>query len=277
MSVTKPGRAALESERDFLLQSLADLEREHAAGDLSDEDFATLRASYVERAADSLRQLEGLEDEPDAPGIATSAPAATAWSRFRRLLGRRKVRRFLVIGATICLLGAVGLTAARVAGVRLPGESLSGSVNLSEAAVIHDDLVTASAEANAGQPQTAVLLYEDVLAKDPDESEALTYWGWLTRLSGIDQHSSAAIRDGDASIAKATRVAPSYPDGWGLLGVAELQDDADPARAVVDFGHCLADHPSASLLASVAPSARLAYDKVDKVLPAKFAKALTTS
>ena len=50
-------RAALEEERDFLLASLDDLERERAAGDVDDHDYRTLRADYTARAAAVLRAL----------------------------------------------------------------------------------------------------------------------------------------------------------------------------------------------------------------------------
>ena len=43
--------AALEEERDFLLRSLDDLEREHDAGDVDDHDYETLKDDYTARAA----------------------------------------------------------------------------------------------------------------------------------------------------------------------------------------------------------------------------------
>ena len=50
--------AALEEQRDFLLRSLADLDREHDAGDLEDDDYQTLKDDYTARAADVLRAIE---------------------------------------------------------------------------------------------------------------------------------------------------------------------------------------------------------------------------
>ena len=48
----------LRGERDVLLASLEDLERERDAGDLSEEDYALLRGRYTARAAEVLRALE---------------------------------------------------------------------------------------------------------------------------------------------------------------------------------------------------------------------------
>ena len=43
--------ARLEEERKFLLDSLRDVERERAAGDIDDADYATLKSGYTQRAA----------------------------------------------------------------------------------------------------------------------------------------------------------------------------------------------------------------------------------
>ncbi|MFP5377645.1 MAG: tetratricopeptide repeat protein [Acidimicrobiia bacterium] len=64
---------ALEEERDFLLRSLDDLERERAAGDLADEDYRALRDDYTARAAAVLRRLAA---EDAAPPAAPGRPAA---------------------------------------------------------------------------------------------------------------------------------------------------------------------------------------------------------
>ncbi len=49
---------SLEQERQFLLRSLADLDAEHVAGDLDDDDYRTLTDQYTARAAAVLRALE---------------------------------------------------------------------------------------------------------------------------------------------------------------------------------------------------------------------------
>jgi tetratricopeptide (TPR) repeat protein len=76
--MTRPGgrtvQAATEKlaeERDFLLASLRDLEREHEAGELADDDYAALRDDYTARAAAVLRQL----DQAGRPAKPRSRPA----------------------------------------------------------------------------------------------------------------------------------------------------------------------------------------------------------
>ena len=52
-------------EVDFLLRSLDDLDAEHDAGDLDDDDYQLLRDGYTARAAEVLRARE--EHRPSEP------------------------------------------------------------------------------------------------------------------------------------------------------------------------------------------------------------------
>ena len=54
--------AALEQQRDFLLASLRDLDREHDAGDLDEIDHQTLRDDYTARTAEVLRAIDAQEE-----------------------------------------------------------------------------------------------------------------------------------------------------------------------------------------------------------------------
>jgi len=262
-------RSDLEAERNFLLDSITDLDREHAAGDIDDADYAQLRSDYVRRAALSLRALEEL-DGGVVVEEASAINALSSWWRFRRYLGGRRVR--IVIGtlAVVSLLAGVGLFAAHLAGVRLPGQSATGTVTQSESAAINQDLAEATIYANAGAPQTAVLVYEAVLEKEPEQQVALTYAGWLTRLSGLNAHNAAAVRAGDAQLAAAARLHPSYPDGEGLYGIAVYQDDHDVAAALAAFRRCAPDKPSTELLDAVAPVAKTVFSLEKKPLPKIF-------
>ena len=59
MAKPDPDRlAALEEERRFLLDSIRDIERERAAGDVEEHDFTVLRDGYVARAAAVLREID---------------------------------------------------------------------------------------------------------------------------------------------------------------------------------------------------------------------------
>ncbi|MGI8686678.1 MAG: tetratricopeptide repeat protein [Acidimicrobiales bacterium] len=67
---------SLEEDRAYLLRSLADLEREHDAGDLDDADYLALKEDYTARAAQVLRALAQAPGAA-AHGIGPATPAGT--------------------------------------------------------------------------------------------------------------------------------------------------------------------------------------------------------
>ena len=262
--------AELEAERNFLLDSISDLDREHLAGDLDKADYLALRDDYVRRAATTLRALEALATE-DGASAAVTVQSGSRWRSFRRMLGRPRMRLGLGIGSAICLLGAAGFLAAHLAGMRLPGQSATGTITMSQAGLVAQDLSKAALEANSGAPADAILLYQAVLAQVPDQQVALTYGGWLTRLSGLNAHNSKAVLEGDAELERAVRVHPDFADGQGLYGIALYEDLHETRAAVAAFSHCLADSPSSNVIAGVSTVARLAYRAVKLPVPAAFA------
>ncbi|MCU1489023.1 MAG: cytochrome c biosis factor [Acidimicrobiaceae bacterium] len=266
----------LRGERDFLLTSLEDLERERAAGDVSEDDYATLRAAYVGRAAEAIRGIARLEeDRPFArPGSGVARPelvsgtVATGESRFRRALGRRRTRRLLGVVGLVCVLGIVAVAAAHFAGVRLPGQSATGTIGIPTAEAVRQDLSEASVLAGTGQVTQAVQLYDQVLSAVPHQPEALTYRGWLLRLSGIAVHDASATRQGDAQLAEAAQVAPGYPDARALDGLALLEDQHRLGAALSQFRASLSDRPSTVLLQAIGPKMAAAFVQAHQAVPA---------
>ena len=243
----------MADEREFLLQSIDDLEEERAAGEVDEEDFAVLAARYGERLAEvEAAQAGGAPPgalgsgdgrDGSAPTRANGARGVTAKTdrvaapgrRLRRQLGKRRVRLLVGLAAACCFVVAAGLLAASLAGVRLPGESVTGSVTLSTAQQEQETLERAAVLGSEGQAAEAVQLYDQVLQTDPDQPDALTYGGWLVRLAGISGEEPAVLAAGDASVARAVKVAPGYPDAHALFGVILYEDFARPAAAAVQF------------------------------------------
>ncbi|MCU1495802.1 MAG: cytochrome c biosis factor [Acidimicrobiaceae bacterium] len=282
-----PGRslADLAEERDFLLRSIEDLEREHAAGDVDDADYAALRAGYVGRAAATLREISAAatppgtasqsEDEQSATppfGHREQKPASTEaltrGRRARRFLGRRGTRRVLVPLGLVCALGLVSVVAARAAGVRLPGATATGSVTLSSAAQVRQELDQASVLASEGQLSNAISVYDTVLRQTPHQPEALAYKGWFIRLAGLAAHSPVAVADGDATLGSAVRYAPGYAEARAFYGIALLDDEGDGPGALVQFRAFLSDRPSSTLLGSVGAQMAKAFVAEHATVPA---------
>lgn len=261
-------RADLADEHDLLRRSLEDAAREHRAGDLSDEDYRVLRARderrlrEVERALASSDGDGGAEDggpgghggRPDDGGAAERARRR----RFANLAG--------VVGAALVVLGAVVLVV-RLTAPRQPGQIASGTVQLSQAQRITEELTQADRALDAGNVKGAVTLYSAVLDQDPDDPPALSQMGWLTYEKGVQAKVPGDVTAGTALVARAVTVDPSFGparlyDGVILLG------GGDPAGAVAQFTRFLHDQPSAQNLCNGAPFIRRAFAQAHQAVPA---------
>jgi tetratricopeptide (TPR) repeat protein len=184
------GLTALEEQRDFLLRSLEDLEREHEAGDVDEQDYAALKDDYTARAAAVLRQLD--------EGQAASAPPA------RRPAGRR----LAVVVGVLLFAGLAGLLVAQASGRRDAGELSSGDVRRSVTEKLNE-----AGRLLREDPQAAVDLYDEVLVDQPANAEALAYRGWaLYQFLGEPE-------DGLTSLIDAATADREYPDAAAFLAV----------------------------------------------------------
>jgi tetratricopeptide (TPR) repeat protein len=185
------GSTALEEQRDFLLRSLEDLEREHVAGDNDGVDYATLKDDYTARAAAVLRQLE--QGQP-APPPRRSRPTG---------------RRVTAVVGVLLFAGLAGLLVAQAAGRRDAGDLSSGDIRQS----VTEKLNEASRLLSGGDAQGAVDLYDEVLADQPTNVEALTYRGWA-QYQFLDQR-----EEGLTSLIDAATADREYPDAAAFLAV----------------------------------------------------------
>ena len=111
-------QVSLEEERRFLLESLRDLGREYAAGDIDDQDYRVLKNGYVHRAAQIIKVLDAGIDAREA------RPRASM---------KRRVGSVVVV---VLIAGTAGWFVARQSGQRLPGQTLSGGVLDSTASML---------------------------------------------------------------------------------------------------------------------------------------------
>jgi tetratricopeptide (TPR) repeat protein len=241
-----PSDAQLTSEREHLLASIKDLDSEHAAGELSDEDYAALRSEYVARAAAALRAAP--EQEEGAPTPPSGAGSDPGFTRLRRWLGRRTVRRWLGAGIAVCFVGLATVLALTLAGVRLPGEGVSGGVTLNQAQQIREELEQAQILGSSGQVSEALVLYQKVLAVEPEQPEALTYRGYLLCLDAQATKSPDLVVVGRDSIEEAMRADPGYGDAHFFYALVLLQDYQQKSQALAEFRTALSDHVSADLV-----------------------------
>ena len=283
----------LEEERDFLLRSISDLDRERAANDLTESDYRQLRDGYTARAADVMRRLDALgavgEDDrtsaaqkPPEPGETRQPPpghdSATPVSadvqvaarvddgKAGRARGRRR-RGIVALAVIVCFVAAAtGLVVARATN-RLPGQTASGSVTLTDDQRLAQELTQARTLSTQGNDLDAIKLYDKVLAVEPRQPEALAYRGWLLRLTGVAGHDQALLAQGRASVEAAVAQDPNYPDARVFLGYILFQDAHDPAGAAAQFRAFLADHPQAEMVSLTSGVVAQAFAAIGQAPP----------
>ncbi|HEX9260751.1 MAG TPA: hypothetical protein VF855_14525 [Acidimicrobiales bacterium] len=234
--------AELEEERAFLLGSLADLERERAAGDLDDHDYEVLKDGYTARAAEVLRAIDAGRAALPGKKPRSAGRLAAVW----------------VGVVAVAVLAGIGI--ARFSGQRLPGESVSGE--------IADSVNTYLSEARslqASDPKGSIERYEAVLKIQPDNAEALTYKGWLLARVGADAverglaDGEGLVERGEASIDRAIGVAPSYADPYCFKAIVRFRFYGDAAGAKPAVDACVASNPPA-VVASLVQNLRAEVD-----------------
>jgi tetratricopeptide (TPR) repeat protein len=200
--------AALEDQRDFLLRSLEDLEREHAAGDVDEVDYASLKDDYTARAAAVIKTID-------------ERRAAHAATRPQRRWGVT-----VAVGAVVVLIGiSAGWLVAASSGQREPGDTITGGIRestIDELAKAADYTAQATDAQQRGDSDAAVSAYQSalgsysaVLDQQPDNAEALTYRGWLLHVLALQASEKVAAElEAEAldSINRAVVAAPTFAD-----------------------------------------------------------------
>ncbi|NBQ03902.1 MAG: hypothetical protein EBU22_01210 [Actinobacteria bacterium] len=233
MSSTSDHLAQLNEQRDFLLNSLRDLESELNHGDIDDQDFESLRKDYVSRAAAVIKQIENLNSE--------SQSANTNLVPEKRNLTRTLVTVSLVVLVAV----AAGWFVAQQSGQRLAGDSLAGSIEDSTATILSRARAT-----NFVDPKAAIELYTQVLEVDPDNVEALTYRAWLLVLisrSAGDEVRQLAFASASSDLERAIGLDPNYADAHCFLGIARFRLGNDAMGAKEQLSICAEKNPPAEV------------------------------
>jgi tetratricopeptide (TPR) repeat protein len=218
--------SGLAEEREFLLQSIRDLDAELAAGDLDPEDHRRLRDEYTARAAEVLRQMEGA-GEPSA--AAQAAPPAAARS------GRGRSKALVAVVVAALLSGGAGYAVATSSNDRLQTDEATGSIELGST----DRITRAQQLVSQGKVLQAVRVYDELIAEDPENPVALAQKGWLL----VQVGEPSLVDSGLASIDRAIAAEPTYADAYFFKGMTLLRAKGDPALARQVFEQGLATNP----------------------------------
>ena len=262
----------LEDERAFLQRSLEDADHELEAGDLSAEDHAVLVARDTARLAEVETQLAAFEPD-DAVGAPADESAPSTSAR-RPLSGWRRAGI-----AASCLLIAlgIGILVVHFVQARQPGQASSGSITLSQAQLIEQQLQQALVANNHGQTKQALIIYDKVLAEDPSNPVALSDAGWLQWNVGTSARVSSLQRVGRAEIERVVRIAPTYAQGHLYDGLILENQDHNHAAAATQFDEFLAAGPPPAELQQVAALVAPAYQGAGRPVPSDFSATATTT
>ncbi len=209
-----------------MLRSITDLDREHQYGDVDDHDYQTLRDGYTARAATVLRAIEAGQEQ-------------AAQRRPRR----PKVIAAWVVG-TVAVACLAGWLVARTSGQRLPGQAISGGLPGDEVA----QKLTEARQFLGVDAQQAIIRYQQVLELEPDNSEAMTYTGWLIAQSG-----SSAAGAGAEILRNAIKLDPTYADPHCFLAITSAQflQPPDLATARSEAQACLDNNPPSQMIGMI--------------------------
>jgi tetratricopeptide (TPR) repeat protein len=203
---------------EFLLRSIDDLDAEHAAGDLSDEDYADLKSRYQAALGRETVPTAGTESHP------------------------RRGRAVAAVLAVVLLASLAGLLVAQKSGERVAGRPSSGSIDEGTS----DKLARAQQLVSQGKVLDAVKQYDSVLKEDPKNPVALAERGWVIRNAGL-------VDDGLKYVDRAIAADPSYPEAHFFKAMILWRDKSDPAAAVAEFRLFLANTASSDAAAQVQP------------------------
>ena len=250
--------ASLESERDFLLRSIADLDSEREAGSLDEERYRALKDDYTARAAAVLRSIEEGRQAIPAP-----APVP-------------KKRKLLTGGAVLGFIVVAALALAAATGERREGQSPTGNAQSGAGAPSTgpeadkarreaferqvterpDDpavrLGFARYLVEVGDLPAAVREYVAAAKLDPGNAEAHAYAGWVTFLAAqspeADPQTAAELTDRALTrLDTAVAADDDYPDAHFFRGMVQFRGRNNPKAAIPDFERYLTLVPEGPL------------------------------
>jgi len=228
------GPLALRDEIALREASLADAQREHDSGELSDAAFNAIHA----RESAALERARAL--------LAASDVAAPP-------RGARVRRRRWLVTALVAFALAAGVWLWASLTPRQPGTSITGSITQDQSQKVRSLLSQAEADVANGNVVAALSAYRQVLALAPRNVVALTQTGWLDFSAGSTAKNAALVALGVKDLERAIALAPRNAGARLYYAIVAASTPGQSALAKREFELFLGLHPSAGQLAVAQP------------------------
>jgi len=233
----------LGEEKDAIFRALKELEFDHEAGHLSDDDYRALRDRYENRAAQILTALDALGPAraPSGRGAEpVAAPARRPWTRHPATLTAGAVVLLIfgiVIGAGVSRFTEPERTAAPpapAAGSPVGPPTMAFEPGKPIPPEILDGMLRAARQSlNEGHYSEAIAAYQAVLKRDPKNVDAMTHLGLIVAIGG---HADSALETFNKVIA----IDPRYPPVYLYRGEVLFEVKHDYPSAIQSWERFLA-------------------------------------
>lgn len=227
-----PDRDALVAEKEFLLRSLDDLERNRDDDDIDPATYERLNREYTARAAAVARALrDGVDERPRSRRLPTAA-------------------RVGVVVAVVAFSAVTAVLLTRSLGARLPGQGPTGGPEPGAAATdpapdsVAGRLASAREHAGRGDFTAALRQYGEVARLDPSNVEARAYGGWMLAQLGLPDDAVKALD-------RAIEMDPGYADARFFKGFVLYRAKHDPAAAIPELRRFFALAPDSPMAPQV--------------------------
>ncbi len=234
LPVPVDAREQLLEQKRQALRALRELQFEHEAGHVSDDDYAELTTRYEAEAARLLTELDQLG--PAAPrAVARPAPAAAGGWRHPLVVtaGALALLAFgVALGAGISRhtgpdpTAGLPMTGSRPLATLEPAPSASqGQPGPLSPEMLQGMLRAARSSLAEGRYSEAIAAYQAVLKRQPRNLDAMTHLGLIVAIGG---HPDAALQAFDRALA----IDPDYGPALLYRGQVLYETKRDAAGAI---------------------------------------------
>jgi hypothetical protein len=224
--------------------SLEDAQREHAAGELTDADFASISSRENAALFAAHTELSALSDVATTSSLTVSPPSPSAM--------RRRKRSRLVVALVCFAVAAVVLVWLNI-GLRQAGQSQTGGINLTTTQKVQQLNLEGEADVAAGNDAAALSAYQQILSIEPTNVAALTGAGWFEFTAGSAAKNSTVVARGVSDLHEAVTLAPKSPAPRLYYAIVAASTSGNQALAKKEFTAFLTLKPSKAQLLIAAP------------------------